>query len=311
MIDKSELFNDITYLYENHSVHRKSCYWSVDDNYVITKNNTIPVRATAISDIFFLSLHTLVLEKNEQCNSNDGYKIILHHPADIPTLLFQQSVPIALSSNYKILIRPEVTVTSDNLKKYDPHRRHCFYSRERSLKFFKTYTKHNCKIECLANYTLSECHCVPYFLPHEKSTTICSLVDASCASNCEKHMFHMDMEAEIDDEGPNILRVCDCLPLCTLINYNTQVHHNKVGRVPGQPLSRSEVEIGYKEMEFPIMERQELFSNADFWANCGGLLGLFTGFSVVSLAEIIYYLSIRWICDLCCFGERILRKRDH
>jgi Amiloride-sensitive sodium channel len=40
-------------------------------------------------------------------------------------------------------------------------------------------------------------------------------------------------------------------------------------------------------------ERQERYGRTDFLANCGGLLGLFLGISVISLLEIFYYCTIR------------------
>lgn len=36
----------------------------------------------------------------------------------------------------------------------------------------------------------------------------------------------------------------------------------------------------------------------DFIANCGGLLGLFVGFSFLSFVELIYYLIVRLPCSL-------------
>jgi Amiloride-sensitive sodium channel len=40
-------------------------------------------------------------------------------------------------------------------------------------------------------------------------------------------------------------------------------------------------------------ERTELYGRTEFLANCGGLLGLFLGVSVMSVLEIVYFCSIR------------------
>lgn len=40
-------------------------------------------------------------------------------------------------------------------------------------------------------------------------------------------------------------------------------------------------------------KRSELYGPTDFLANCGGLLGLFMGVSLLSIVEIVYYLTIR------------------
>jgi Amiloride-sensitive sodium channel len=39
-------------------------------------------------------------------------------------------------------------------------------------------------------------------------------------------------------------------------------------------------------------QRTELYGRTDFLANCGSLLGLFLGVSVISLVEIVYYCCI-------------------
>ncbi len=38
-------------------------------------------------------------------------------------------------------------------------------------------------------------------------------------------------------------------------------------------------------------ERGELFGAVDFVSNVGGLMGLFLGFSAISLMEVVYYLG--------------------
>jgi Amiloride-sensitive sodium channel len=44
-------------------------------------------------------------------------------------------------------------------------------------------------------------------------------------------------------------------------------------------------------------QRKELHGNIDFLANCGGLLGLSLGMSVLSLLEIVYFCFIRFWFD--------------
>lgn len=55
----------------------------------------------------------------------------------------------------------------------------------------------------------------------------------------------------------------------------------------------SRLSIYFKEPRFLSMRRSELFGITDFLANCGGLLGLFLGFSFLSLIEIFYFFTLR------------------
>jgi Amiloride-sensitive sodium channel len=59
------------------------------------------------------------------------------------------------------------------------------------------------------------------------------------------------------------------------------------------------VKVFFRETDFPTQFRKELRGNIDFLANCGGLLGLCLGVSVISFLELIYFCTIRQ-----CFGKR-------
>ena len=58
----------------------------------------------------------------------------------------------------------------------------------------------------------------------------------------------------------------------------------------------SNIKIYFKKNNIISLKRSELFGLTDFLSNCGGLLGLFMGFSILSIIELLYYLSLRWIC---------------
>lgn len=51
--------------------------------------------------------------------------------------------------------------------------------------------------------------------------------------------------------------------------------------------------VFFKDAQFIPVMRSELFGLTDFLANCGGLLGLFMGVSILSLVEIFYYCVIK------------------
>uniref|UniRef100_A0A1B0DLX4 Uncharacterized protein n=2 Tax=Phlebotomus papatasi TaxID=29031 RepID=A0A1B0DLX4_PHLPP len=56
--------------------------------------------------------------------------------------------------------------------------------------------------------------------------------------------------------------------------------------------------IYFKDSQFITSRRSELYGLTNFVANCGGLLGLFMGVSLLSIVEIIYFCSIRLINNL-------------
>lgn len=57
----------------------------------------------------------------------------------------------------------------------------------------------------------------------------------------------------------------------------------------------SAIKVFFKNRYYLSNQRDELYGTSDMISNIGGALGLFTGFALVSLAEIIYFLSIKII----------------
>ena len=54
----------------------------------------------------------------------------------------------------------------------------------------------------------------------------------------------------------------------------------------------SSINIYFKDDQFIALKRHELYGWVDFIANSGGLVGLFMGFSIVSIIEIVYYIML-------------------
>lgn len=65
--------------------------------------------------------------------------------------------------------------------------------------------------------------------------------------------------------------------------------------------------IFFKDKQFITSKRSELYGPTDFIANCGGLLGLFMGVSLLSVVEIVYHFTLRVCCNL---RKRATRKPE-
>lgn len=109
---------------------------------------------------------------------------------------------------------------------------------------------------------------------------------------------------------------CNCLPLCTSITYDAEISQarfnwedlfkafkNPIDEFPGKQFAR--LSIFFKEAQFITSKRSELYGPTDFLANCGGLLGLFMGVSLLSFIELAYFCSVRLCCNL-----RMRRNHD-
>ncbi|XP_067004619.2 pickpocket protein 28 [Anabrus simplex] len=96
---------------------------------------------------------------------------------------------------------------------------------------------------------------------------------------------------------------CNCLQSCTELQYNSDLNHSPLNKmtVYFESLPENETRVAgltviFKQSHFIGNRRSELYGSMDFLANCGGLLGLGLGCSMLSLLEVIYWLCLRVWC---------------
>lgn len=93
------------------------------------------------------------------------------------------------------------------------YRRGCYLENEKFLKFFKIYTKNNCKSECLANRTVTACGCAQFFMVRDNLTRICGIQDMKCYKKV--------------DENSNDNDFCNCYFGCGQVEYKTELQQNE------------------------------------------------------------------------------------
>lgn len=164
--------------------------------------------------------------------------------------------------------------------------RGCYFSDERYLRFFKNYTFYNCRTECLSNYTYKECGCVMFYMPRIATMPICGYGKVQCVNIAKFGLKQKLNIKKIKDQD-----TCNCLPSCTDITYKTEVFYkpekfNRANRVDNY------MEIKLKQFAIVLTKRTEIYSFNDLIATIGGILGVFLGFSIISLAEIVFFSLI-------------------
>ncbi|XP_048479066.1 pickpocket protein 28-like [Plutella xylostella] len=255
-------------------------------------------------------LHSSLKDHDETCNPfGSGFKIFLHNPADLPhsSVHSYAALPRQLSS---LALTFHSTTTSHNLRKYHPEVRQCYFQSERFLRYFHIYTQNNCMLECRANYTFHRCECVPFYLPYKNSDNVCTEYDSDCITIAIQELGEREMRASLGLEK----EACRCLPACNSVTYEAEILKTEynfknyiknlyklinVTYLEGNDsVEYSVIEVYYKQERFPSIRRSELFGVTDVVANCGGLLGLFLGFSFLSLVEIVYFTTLRLFCQI-------------
>ncbi|XP_013179934.1 PREDICTED: sodium channel protein Nach [Papilio xuthus] len=294
--------------------------WSLEDGYPPSAPlETYPHRGSgygAKAGLTFL-LQTKEIDLDYLCKGPvQGFKILLHNPAELPRLS-QQYFRSPLSQEVIVAIRPKMMTTSDGLKPYLSSVRQCYFPSERYLRYYKVYTQANCEVECLTNFTYARCGCVHFGMPHGPNMTVCNAGSVACMKKSQMELVTVAIESGLEEESnendtigvaKEVASHCKCLPACTSIEYEAETSQADydwkalytafnitIGDdILDQKFAR--VMIFFKEAQFITSRRSELYGQTDFLANCGGLLGLFMGFSILSVAEILYFLTLRIFC---------------
>ncbi|KAJ8711329.1 hypothetical protein PYW07_008571 [Mythimna separata] len=282
--------------------------WTPEDGYPAdAPPDGFPWRPKGIGTQHGLSL---VLDANiaeYYCGSmkSAGFKILLHNPVETPKIRNLGGI-YGPGIEARIAIWPKILDAQPSLRSIDIKKRLCLFSSEKELVFFRTYTLKNCEMECEARAMLDACKCVYYYMPKNKSTRICGKADAKCYSNMSKIM----------PEGRDV--TCEeCLPACTEIAYQERMSDAPLKEMLVQHLAKSLgnrslkyftenmllVHFYFEENNFMRFTKGEIFGLTEFLSNTGGLLGLCMGFSIMSVVELLYYVTLRALC--------MARKRSH
>ncbi|XP_076265224.1 pickpocket protein 28-like [Rhynchophorus ferrugineus] len=329
MLDRSDMFREDVIYYENflRNPERENLSWTLDDGYGEEEGlKTYPRRASlaGVKNSLQVSLIAWNEDIDYTCKGSlEGFRVMLHTPMRIPTPS-QQYFKVPLDEVVLGSIQPVMITTSDTVKVYNPKRRECYFPAERTLRYFKIYTQLNCQLECLTNFTLSLCNCVNFYMPRTGNTKICGAAKKNCMMLAEKWLQTKGLVKKLNelrtkpknntDDDDLSVPFCDCMPICTDLTYDVEtsqagwkwqgkwkaLHPDQ--QFKENQIHKSQLTLYFKTSQFVTSKRHELYGPTDFLANFGGLLGLFTGFSVLSLMEIIYFLTVRVCCNIRMYG---------
>ncbi|XP_049547151.1 pickpocket protein 28-like [Anopheles darlingi] len=245
-----------------------------------------------------------------------GFQVQLHSPNQVPQIS-TENIRAPLNIAFQVRVQPFMITTSANLHSYEADKRGCFYTHERYLRFFNIYTKRNCEVECLTNLTLALCGCVHFSMPRPADVRICGLGKHACMERVETFVQDQEMESKLSS-GAELPASCNCLPACTFLQYNAEISQahfewrrltEAVGIYQEELTNASltTLNIYFREAQFVGIKRNQMFGINDFIANCGGLLGLFMGVSLLSILELVYYFTLKPLVN--CFLTRRDQKR--
>ncbi|XP_024889162.1 pickpocket protein 28-like isoform X1 [Temnothorax curvispinosus] len=303
---------DLNITYPSESVD-----WNAEKGYDASMSaDVIPWRPYGAGLIYGLTL-ALDVDMNEYyCSSTAGagFKMLLHNPVETPKVA-DFSFAITPGEETRVIVRPRISTANPAIISIPQRKRKCFFTAERKLRYYRTYTQRNCILECEANFTQQLCDCVQYYMPKSSNTPICGKKDEPCAKRARRAM---EVKLYDEDLTSNITKIpsCNCWPGCFEISYRVELSQNKL--IPNFQIDKrymkkdinyftenmAVVHLFFVDSQFTKYVKNELFGFIEFLSSTGGLLGLFMGFSFLSFMEILYFSTIRVWC-------RLINRREY
>ncbi|XP_068914027.1 pickpocket protein 28-like isoform X2 [Tenebrio molitor] len=301
MLSREDLFVSNLFNYKDFYEGKRTYGWAGQHGYLKgVEMHTYPARALLSGADNPLRV-TLKISKAEDfllCRSfTAGYRVLLHNPIDIPRPS-QHHFLVPMNKFVAIAVEPKLLGTHERVRTMPVFKRLCYMDRERNLRYFKWYSQQNCFLECLTDFLLAKCQCVHFSMPIQLST--------------------LDMETQMSAHQSGY---CDCKPLCTDLKFELEMsqsvwnwqsyYENQWGNdveKERQKLNVSIHEIAllsiyFKSGHFLSVMRHEWHGVPDLLSKVGGYFSLFTGMSMVSIMELIYFLTIRIICNKSRYGH--------
>lgn len=188
----------------------------------------------------------------------------VHSPSTPPTFYeygyADNFIEVPFGSTMDIEIVPEIIKTDENLKTLKSEVRECFFDGERKLKFFKIYTKENCELECISNFTFEALNCATLTQPYniKGGISLCNF------TNRPKIVTQLKNDPNFSFE-----RNCSCLPTCNSLSYRINYFHKSHIKNDSKLI----INIRMRLDEILLFRKFQQFNFSDIVSYVGGILG--------------------------------------
>jgi acid-sensing ion channel, other len=238
----------------------------------------------------------LTFNRNKQIHYKDictSPSFLVHSPFELPgSYELEELTEFGYGFHFEVLITPEIILADESLKSYEPEKRGCYFEGEKQLKYFKIYTRRNCELECLAENLFHSpfLNCTPYYMPRSDSIEYCD----------NRFAYWVQFQTFMDRNFDKSSSKCACLDACDFIKYKTEVTAHPIlwENEDAYAIKECSFEFKFKEVDVVPLRRYQSFTFTEFLAQSGGFMGLFAGISALSIIEMLYFMTLRFVVNL-------------
>lgn len=200
---------------------------SHNNSFTFALDDPFPWSLSSSRNYLSLTLNTAWIKStNADFEARRGIRIIIHANDEFPS---DSSSHFLQNIHYTdILLVPQLTLLSDDLKLMSIQRRNCYFDHEKKLELFKYYSKQNCMHECQSFAYAKKCSCVPFYL---LSMISFEVFKGSMFESRFYLTFQGKTHAKLCEFSDNqciatidlttTLEKCNCLDRCEVLDFET------------------------------------------------------------------------------------------
>lgn len=221
--------------------------------------------------------------------ASQDYEAFLHSSEDVPfwNMEYDRRITVIYGSEASMTFSIMDVVNEPEVASIAPDIRNCRFPNEVPDNFlaYKHYSYSVCIIQCRIEAQLDLCDCIHHMSPSTYKDRFCDLEGLKCLTRNYKSLRKLKVP------GPNETGLeCDCLPSCTEPDYNVV---SKKLKEPMKDVQAGAAVFMLGNRPYQRMTRQVARTTLDLVVAMGNVFGLCFGGSLLSIAELIYYLCFR------------------
>ncbi|XP_076668488.1 sodium channel protein Nach [Andrena cerasifolii] len=239
-----------------------------------------------------------------------GWKVTLFNPHDYPDATSGGVMDVLVSPRTELSVATEaiVSYSTKNIIPYSLGQRHCVFAEEMAP-FRSSYTYSDCIVDCKIEDVWRICNCIHFYLPNRESRRVCNLADVPCLNRHKSKWFsvipHEDHDTDFIANKTWMLHCLNCYPECSDVRYSAKMfearlapgHHNTELLDGFQLENQSVLHVYFSRFGAVKLRQDVVFRWYELLSDASGIGGIFIGFSLIGVMELVYFVWI-FVCDL-------------
>ncbi|XP_017799008.1 PREDICTED: pickpocket protein 28-like [Habropoda laboriosa] len=233
-----------------------------------------------------------------------GWKVMIFDPYGYPDLSSGSVSEVLVPPLTEEFVQLQVVGShgTDTIRMHSVEKRGCIFPDEYESNY-TSYSTNACIVACRVEHIWAKCKCRPFFYPRQESRRTCTIEDIHCLTKYYEKQYNIVPYARInldsDFENENVIRCNNCYPECIDMSYLIQISETdikssyfNVTLYPNTNVKdQSILHIYFSDPETGFLRKDVHYRWYEYLSFIGGTYGLFVGFSIVSVVEIIYFIT--------------------